>query len=671
MIVQESTNSQTPTCALLVQSKGLYHTNTALDNIHKIEILDKYYYKDHRFSTYETKSSSLLLCEWKSSGNTILGFEGRRGYTVKFQNLHAYMFNIPEPREAKCCQPWFDAVTDVNDPHESIGITKICTVRNVHAILNSLKIITCLKCDMQTPGFDIPFSELQVLQNGRKQYLENDDIINALTKSEVLKCSVKLCPTFATSPECKSTSKSASGICTDCSQYYVLGDSGEINKKSDYSAFVRNCTTTMDNEEQPMNTCNVEDNFNINDINPYSSENLISTCLWNDEAYRLFANTLTEAEKMVLTPLHVQVIILRLTSNHVPFSRHGAICYPLQKFNQAINLPWFNFRQLPFIVFTHKDKLGSVHEALVDMNKIRKAREFMTRDKIDPVNGKPRKYYRFSDEIPFHNDNMNMLAESLTDPTKPSYPKELRTLKQSELHQRADKPIQLLELQNWLQSRYEYADSIWDSYKAKCIKDNKPPLAEDFFHDIKHFLLACHPENENHSESTTTNTNNLDINSVNVTVCNIVQYGIQQKWLQGNTSLSQTTTDVSTGNNKIFDSTNLPESLKELLFNFCEELELLSRDYSNDEGQESSVATGVRAEIETEHPDILIQQGLQQSVLHRVPMPQPRWENPIPEHFPGFLQKAYPFFFLVVMEIQCNQTLGISKNQRVHGNKHG
>ena len=32
------------------------------------------------------------------------------------------MFNIFEPREAKCCQPWFDKVKDPNDPNQSIGI---------------------------------------------------------------------------------------------------------------------------------------------------------------------------------------------------------------------------------------------------------------------------------------------------------------------------------------------------------------------------------------------------------------------------------------------------------------------------------------------------------------------------------------------------------------------
>ena len=55
---------------------------------------------------------------------------------------------------------------------------------------------------------------------------------------------------------------------------------------------------------------------------------------------------------------------------------------------------------------TFKDKLGRVHEALVDMDKIRKARHYMTRDKTCPVYGTPRKYYRFCEEVPFDDDNM-------------------------------------------------------------------------------------------------------------------------------------------------------------------------------------------------------------------------------------------------------------------------
>ena len=90
---------------------------------------------------------------------------------------------------------------------------------------------------------------------------------------------------------------------------------------------------------------------------------------------------------------------------------------------------------------------------------------------------------------------------------------------------------------------------------------------------------------------------------------------------------------------------NFPTNLKDMIFNCCEELELLAREYSNDEGQQSAVATGPTMEVETAHPDYLIKRGLQQSVLKHVPMPQPTWESPLPEHTPGLLQKGFPFVF--------------------------
>ena len=103
--------------------------------------------------------------------------------------------------------------------------------------------------------------------------------------------------------------------------------------------------------------------------------------------------------------------------------------------------------------------------------------------------------------------------------------------------------------------------------------------------------------------------------------------------------------DQQNTHSTLLTSDTFPENLKEKLYDHCEELELLSRDFSNDEGQESSVATGVQCQIETEHPDTLIQQGLEQSVLYRMPMPEPTWESPLPEYRPGFLQLAFPFIF--------------------------
>ena len=78
----------------------------------------------------------------------------------------------------------------------------------------------------------------------------------------------------------------------------------------------------------------------------------MSTNLWYDESYDLFIQTLTRAEIMTLTPVHMQQIIVRLRTNNVPFSCNGRICFPLKTILQARSLPWYEFHELPFVVMT-------------------------------------------------------------------------------------------------------------------------------------------------------------------------------------------------------------------------------------------------------------------------------------------------------------------------------
>ena len=126
----------------------------------------------------------------------------------------------------------------------------------------------------------------------------------------------------------------------------------------------------------------------------------------------------------------MQHVIIRLRSNNIPFSSHGAICYPLKQPFEAVHLPWYDFRELGLVVMTYNNKLGDVKEATVDMNKIRTAMQFMSQDRICPVTGKRRKFYRFCDDnqTPFSTENMAKLRQALQHPDEASYPKDLRTL---------------------------------------------------------------------------------------------------------------------------------------------------------------------------------------------------------------------------------------------------
>ena len=381
-------------------------------------------------------------------------------------------------------------------------------------------------------------------------------------------------------------------------------------------------------------------------MNPYLDQNLVSTFIWNDNSYCVFVKTLTYAEKMVLTPLHMQVVILRLRSNNIPFSSHGAICYPLKKPSQAVHLPWYDFNEMPFIVMTYRNKLGTVHEATVDMNKIRIAAEYMNRDMTCPIEDKPRKFYRFCEEIPFSNENLQYLQQALENPDKPSYPKSLRRLDQAQLHKRGDKPIQPPEFQNWLQSGFRIASMLWDSYKLDCVKNEKIATPEDFFNLIKHYAAENENIQKQNANAPTTGNGNVDIDNVTVTTQDIIKFATTQKWLLGITALTDSTIHEGQNDDVTMNITNIHGTLHENLFDCCEELELLSREYSNDEGQDSAVASGALIDIETEHPAYLIQQGAKKSALHRVPFADPNWENPLPEHTPGYFQKAFPFVFL-------------------------
>ena len=239
---------------------------------------------------------------------------------------------------------------------------------------------------------------------------------------------------------------------------------------------------------------------------------------------------------------------------------------------------------------------------------------------------------------------MTRLSQALQDPSKPSYPRHLRTIDQAKVLERADKYIQAEELKNWLTSSLPYGSGIWDTYKVQCINDKKPVIFDDFIHAIKKFIHALDLKIIKNDSNKTYVNESQNFLTTDITLRNIIQYGILQKWFTGLTSvINETVPNITTTK---FNSTNMHSSLADLLLECCEELEMLSRDYSNDEGQHSSVAAGVKIVGETEHPDELIEEGVKRSMIRRIPM-QPRdWKNPVPENSPDYLQLAYPFIFL-------------------------
>ena len=127
-----------------------------------------------------------------------------------------------------------------------------------------------------------------------------------------------------------------------------------------------------------------------------------------------------------------------------------------------------------------KDKLGNFNEATVDIEKILLAKEFMTRKMKCPVYGTSRYFYRFCDEIPFSNENFKRLKDALSGTGKRSSPKDLRTLSQDDVHSRAEKFIEIAELENWLESGYNYGSILREKFHVQCAEKGKNTVLSYF-----------------------------------------------------------------------------------------------------------------------------------------------------------------------------------------------
>ena len=153
------------------------------------------------------------------------------------------------------------------------------------------------------------------------------------------------------------------------------------------------------------------------------------------------------------------------------------------------------------------------------------------------------------------------------------------------------------------------------------------------------------PSTAQQQQNTRNINTNVETEDTPISLCNILQYSLKQKWITGVSSIDGHTPTSCDASTTLLDSTTLPQPLQDVLRSMCEEVELLARQVSNDEGGTSSVATGVPFAPETEHPDILIHRGMENSYIPHVDAPPFDWNHPVPEHMPGFFQKSFPFIF--------------------------
>ncbi|KAH3842455.1 hypothetical protein DPMN_115950 [Dreissena polymorpha] len=157
-------------------------------------------------------------------------------------------------------------------------------------------------------------------------------------------------------------------------------------------------------------------------------------------------------------------------------------------------------------------------------------------------------------------------------------------------------------------------------------------IANLIWNDLAKFILESQTNDKlNHDQDPN--------ETIKITLTDVVLYGVQRKWLNPST-------DVSNASQKNIEQVLLPEDeLKNLTYLCCEEVELLLRESSNDEGDSGSVAQGGVSNL-SENPEQILKNGMQNTVLQRISAPDVDRQNPVAEDTQGYLQMAFPDVFL-------------------------
>ena len=165
-----------------------------------------------------------------------------------------------------------------------------------------------------------------------------------MKNSEVIKATnLILSPKFKYSNVYKEDGTKIHSICTACADFY------EVDEQLNVYAI-------CDDEVESQNSQASVDNIQHNKVNPWGPENLFSLNINNENEFKTFMMSLSRIEIMCISPLLINIVIMRCPGSGVPSSRHGTIAYPMQTPMQANPLPWYDFKNLPFIIVYRKEK---------------------------------------------------------------------------------------------------------------------------------------------------------------------------------------------------------------------------------------------------------------------------------------------------------------------------
>lgn len=584
----------------------------------------------------------------------IIGTLNNRGRFIP--GLNGVQFEISilknDPREAKCSQPFHDTnmhtndfqniYTDPDNIESRLIFSSLIAVKNIHSVLDNVKILHCIKCNKQCSGFE-NLDEITILENGKMEKLSqrNDaDLYNAVHSSKMIKeIDLTLSKKFRGSNIYKQiTDKSVSSICTNCERFYELDENLDVVHIDAQNEIVQsqdsqqNSQNSLDDFNDDTQNQGKQPTLQLNQINPLGPENLFSLNLVNDHQFEFFVSRLTRAEVMCISPLLLCISVLRCRATQIPFSKGGSIAYPLLNPMETKTLPWFDFKNMPIIIVYRDDPNEKYRsEAKVNLNNIIIVKEWM--ETLITYQGIQRTQNRLVGELffQFDNDNFRKLKEQLNNESnKYVIPKGIRELKIAEEDEK--EPLTKELVSNWLKSNFHYGKAVlFGLYKdlSEEVKNDKSisPL-DEFWTELEQFSY----------ESLRSKIKMLQLSSNSSP-----ETQLYKEWIDAGTVVTADTIARYAESMNYLNKVESVDTYDTSYFIF-EEFQIMKTNFTNDLGL-NQIDTGGTIDYCEDHPDTIVERNLKDTKLDRRLL-QGDKNNPAPEWENSYLQLAFPDIFL-------------------------
>ena len=142
-----------------------------------------------------------------------------------------------------------------------------------------------------------------------------------------------------------------------------------------------------------------------------------------------------------------------------------------------------------------------------------------------------------------------------------------------EVHKCLDRPIQLEEYQNWIESEHNRATILLTAYNVDCIKLQNTLYVSDLFEQTKQHITQDIARTEKNMHKTYSEADLAEGTAkepnINVTIKDIIHYAMKQKWVASRSKNTDSSNLNARNEEETSNSKNNKPNSEYMLFNLC------------------------------------------------------------------------------------------------------